>query len=185
MELKDTSQNIWRILYAAFLTIKQTYCQRRIRNINGWPTLRLPLLNMSDIVSKEKRSENMRRIRSKGMKPEMIVRRLVHGMGYRYRLHDTDLPGKPDLVFGPKQKVIFVHGCFWHQHDSSECPITRKPKSNQEYWIPKLQKNVARDQGCQKQLYGLGWDVMTVWECETKDFSRLRQRIKSFLSDYE
>jgi DNA mismatch endonuclease (patch repair protein) len=76
---------------------------------------------MVDKISKSRRSENMRRIRSKDMKPEMAVRRLIHGMGYRYRLHRKDLPGKPDLVFGPKKKVIFVHGCFWHQHDDPKC----------------------------------------------------------------
>ena len=96
-----------------------------------------------DKLTPERRSENMRRIKNKGMKPEMAVRRLVHGLGYRYRLHRKDLPGRPDLTFGPKRKVIFVHGCFWHQH--SQCREGRPPGSNAGYWGPKLARNVERD----------------------------------------
>lgn len=135
---------------------------------------------MVDTITKNKRSENMRRIRSKDMKPEMVVRRLVYSMGYRYRLHRKDLPGKPDLTFGPKNKVIFVHGCFWHQHNSKKCAITRKPKSNQDYWLPKLKGNVERDQKHQKELSDAGWSVMTIWECETKDVQLLKNKIKAF-----
>lgn len=123
----------------------------------------------------------MAAIKSKGMKPEMIVRRLVHGMGYRYRLHRKGLPGKPDLVFGPKNKVIFVHGCFWHQHEKSECLDGRAPKSNTSYWGPKLQRNVERDRSNLLELSALGWDVLVIWECETKDSDALRQRVREFL----
>ena len=136
---------------------------------------------MADTISTQRRRENMRRIRNKGMKPEMAVRRLVHGMGYRYRLHRKDLPGKPDLVFPGRRKVIFVHGCFWHQHPDTSCKITRLPKSNLDYWLGKLQRNKERDREHQEKLRELGWDVMTVWECEVKNAEYTAIRIKSFL----
>lgn len=137
---------------------------------------------MADKLSKTRRSENMAAIRSGGMKPEMIVRSVTHGLGYRYRLHRKDLPGKPDLVFGPKQKVIFVHGCFWHQHNDPSCKIARRPKSNLDYWGPKLQRNVDRDAKSEAELAAAGWDVLTVWECETKDRDALAERIRTFLN---
>jgi DNA mismatch endonuclease (patch repair protein) len=123
----------------------------------------------------------MRRIRSKGMKPEMAVRRLVHRMGYRYRLHAPDLPGKPDLVFRSRRKIIFVHGCFWHGHPSKSCPIVRTPKSNTSYWNPKLALNTARDQRNQQRLRRAGWSVMVVWECHLRKPDRLMKRIAAFL----
>ena len=137
---------------------------------------------MTDKLSPEHRSRNMAAIRSKGMKPEWIVRSAVHGMGYRYRLHRKGLPGKPDLVFGPKRKVIFVHGCFWHQHEDPACKIARKPKSNLGYWSEKLSRNVNRDQRNQADLEGQGWSVLVVWECETKDIGALKAKLKRFLS---
>lgn len=124
----------------------------------------------------------MAAIRSGGMKPEMVVRKLAHGMGYRYRLHRKDLPGKPDLVFGPRRKVIFVHGCFWHQHADPGCKIARRPKSNAAYWEPKLQRNVQRDAENLAALKALGWQVLTIWECQTKDTDALSQRIHTFLT---
>lgn len=135
---------------------------------------------MADKISADRRSENMRRIRSKGMKPEMLVRRLVHGLGYRYRLHRRDLPGKPDLVFGPRRSVIFVHGCFWHQHD---CRDGRVPASNKEYWAPKLARNVERDSQARQALEADGWRVMIIWECETKEADKLVERLVGFLGD--
>ena len=123
----------------------------------------------------------MSRIRSKGMKPEMIVRRLLHGMGYRYRLHRKDLPGKPDLVFVSRRKVLFVHGCFWHQHGDPLCKIARMPKTRLEYWIPKLERNVQRDLEHQAALAALGWKVLTVWECQTRDTAALAERLVGFL----
>jgi DNA mismatch endonuclease (patch repair protein) len=134
---------------------------------------------MADWISPERRSENMRRIKSTGMRPEMVVRRLVHSMGYRYRLHCKDLPGKPDLVFRARKKVIFVHGCFWHGHDAEGCPDRRTPKSNVSYWSPKLARNKARDAERVVALEAAGWRVLTIWECETR--ADLSKRIKKFL----
>lgn len=124
----------------------------------------------------------MSAIRSKDMKPEMIVRRMVHGMGFRYRLHRKDLPGKPDLVFGPRQKVIFVHGCFWHQHPDPDCKVARLPKSNKDYWLPKLEKNQRRDAEHIEALENAGWDVLVIWECQTKDRDILAEKLREFLS---
>lgn len=132
-----------------------------------------------DKLTPERRSENMRRIKSKGMKPEMLVRRLVHALGYRYRLHRKDLPGKPDLVFGPRRKAIFVHGCFWHQH--ADCREGRPPGSNTAYWSPKLKRNVERDAEHLAGLKAQGWDTLVIWECETKDAKALAQHLKKFL----
>ena len=116
-----------------------------------------------DTLSPEARSERMSRIRAKDSQPEMIVRRLVHGMGYRYRLHRRGLPGTPDLVFGPKRKVIFVHGCFWHRHPDPSCRLVRMPKSRQEFWGPKLEGNRARDQRNVAALEAKGWQSLVVW----------------------
>ncbi len=125
------------------------------------------------------RSANMRAIRSKGMRPELAVRHLVHRMGYRYRLHKKDLPGKPDLVFAPRRKVIFVHGCFWHAHKN--CKVAHTPKSNLEYWRPKLERNQARDEKNIENLAANGWKSLVVWECETKTQETLRNRLLDFL----
>lgn len=124
------------------------------------------------------RSENMRRIRSKDMRPELAVRSLVHKMGYRYRLHRKDLPGTPDMVFASRRKVIFIHGCYWHGHN---CKKGHIPESNLEYWTPKLKRNRARDQKNAKALETAGWQVLVVWECDTKNEPSLSRRIKRFL----
>ena len=124
----------------------------------------------------------MRRIRSAGTAPEMAVRRLVHAMGYRYRLRKKDLPGKPDLVFSPKRKVIFVHGCFWHRHQDPACPIAREPKSNREYWVGKLNRNRQRDAEHEGALSETGWEALTVWECEIKsDSASVERKVREFL----
>lgn len=136
---------------------------------------------MVDSISTNRRSENMRRIRAKDMKPEILVRKLIHNMGYRYRLHRKDLPGKPDLVFPSRKKVIFVHGCFWHQHNSPTCKISRIPKSNQGYWIPKLNKNKKRDAQQIQALETSGWKVLVIWECEIKNFEAVSSKASSFL----
>jgi DNA mismatch endonuclease, patch repair protein len=115
------------------------------------------------------------------MKPEMTVRRLVHSLGFRYRLHRKDLPGKPDLVFGPRKKAIFVNGCFWHQHSDPNCVDGRLPKSRTEYWDVKLAKNVERDRQNRSALEAAGWEVFTVWECETKR-PGLVDKLSHFLS---
>jgi len=138
---------------------------------------------MVDIVSTRRRSEIMSRIRAKDTKPEMTVRRLVHSMGYRYRLHRSDLPGKPDLTFARLKKVIFVHGCFWHQHSDPNCKLASIPKSNQHYWLPKLRKNAQRDKEVGLQLAEAGWSVLVIWECELKDRLELQANIASFLEN--
>lgn len=115
----------------------------------------------------------MARIKSKDSKPEIIVRRLIHSLGYRFRLHRKDLPGKPDLVFPKYEAVIFVHGCFWHQHPDPACKDAVLPKSRPEYWLPKLQRNQDRDAVSIKMLQEKGWRVMVIWECDTKDLEKL------------
>lgn len=127
------------------------------------------------------RSENMRRIRSKDTAPEMTVRRLAHGLGYRYRLHRKDIPGNPDLVFPGRRKVIFIHGCFWHQHPDPECRDARPPRSRTEYWGPKLQRNVERDAENVARLKAMGWRVLVLWECELKDRDAVADQLRSFL----
>ncbi len=134
-----------------------------------------------DRVSPETRSRTMRAIRSKDMKPELAVRRLVHGMGYRYRLHRHGLPGRPDMVFASRRKVIFVHGCYWHQHSDPGCKIARRPKSNLDYWLPKLDGNVVRDADNQVRLRELGWDSLVIWECEVRAGDGIEERIRNFL----
>src|SRR5271166_646530 len=112
-------------------------------------------------------SEQMSRIRSVDTKPELVVRRIAHAMGYRFRLHRRDFPGTPDLVFPSRKKAVLVHGCFWHQHN---CALGRKqPSTNQQYWLPKLVSNVDRDTAVNERLAKMGWSVLIIWECETRD----------------
>ncbi|MHB1959769.1 MAG: very short patch repair endonuclease [Acidobacteriaceae bacterium] len=132
-----------------------------------------------DTLTKTERSIRMGLIRSKDTKPELSVRRLVHGMGYRYRLHGKNLPGKPDMVFSGKSKAIFVHGCFWHLHRN--CSKCRPPKSRLNYWKPKLQRNADRDRQVRQQLRRLGWSSLVVWECELAKQDRLVGKINRFL----
>ncbi|MCF3627692.1 very short patch repair endonuclease [Alphaproteobacteria bacterium LMO-S08] len=134
-----------------------------------------------DSLTQEQRSDRMSRVRGRDTKPEMTVRRMVHGMGYRYRLHGKGLPGKPDLVFRPKRKVMFVHGCFWHRHPDPECPLARMPKSRLDFWKPKLDGNRERDIRTQRKLEDQGWNVMVVWECQLRDREALGARIREFL----
>lgn len=121
----------------------------------------------------------MSRVRGRDTKPEMLVRRLAHGMGYRYRLHRRDLPGSPDLVFPSRRKVICVHGCFWHRHP--DCKLARLPKSKLDFWGPKLETNRERDERNLALLAELGWDVLVIWECQTKSREALQARIGEFL----
>lgn len=134
-----------------------------------------------DIVSRERRSEMMSAIRGKDTKPEMVVRKLVHRLGYRFRLHRRDLPGSPDLVFPGRRKVIFVHGCFWHRHRG--CRFAYHPKSNVETWRTKFETNIARDARVRSELVQNGWDVLTIWECETADLELLTNKLTNFLDD--
>lgn len=137
---------------------------------------------MADTLTKESRSERMGRISGRNTKPEMFVRRLVHSLGYRYRLHRKDLPGCPDLVFPGRRKVIFVHGCFWHRHGDSSCKLARLPKSRLEFWLPKLEANAERDEKNVERLIEDGWEVLVLWECELKDHAFIKSRIESFLA---
>lgn len=123
----------------------------------------------------------MSRIRGKDTKPELVVRKLIHGLGYRYRLHKAGMPGRPDLVFAGKRKVIFVHGCFWHRHPNPACKLARMPKSRPEFWEPKLARNHARDQEVEQRLIESGWGVLTIWECELRDRDALAKKVKDFL----
>ena len=135
---------------------------------------------MQEIVAEQvdpQRSALMARIRSRDTKPEIAVRRLLHSLGYRFRLHRRDLPGKPDIVLPRHRLVIFVHGCFWHQHP--DCRLASRPKTRQNYWGPKLAGNVRRDQTAQDSLRSLGWRVAVVWECDTRKPLTLVQRIES------
>lgn len=122
-------------------------------------------------------------MRSKDSKPEMLVRRLVHGLGYRYRLHDRRLPGTPDLVFPSRRKVIHVNGCFWHRHGSAECGLARMPKSRVDFWEAKLEANRVRDELNRERLSREGWGQMVVWECECRQMKQLEPRIRAFLED--
>lgn len=132
-----------------------------------------------DTLTPRERSARMALVRGKDTKPELTVRRLVHGMGYRYRLHRRDLPGTPDLVFPARGKVILVHGCFWHRH--ARCALARLPKSRADFWLPKLTANAERDARNLRALRRLGWGVMTIWECQLRDTARLASRIRRFL----
>src|ERR1700733_2096448 len=131
-----------------------------------------------DKLSPERRSANMARIRSQNTNPELTLRKLIHCLGYRFRLHRNDLPGRPDLVFPSRRKVIFVHGCFWHQHP--ECREGRVPGSRLEYWGPKLSRNRQRDADAQAALIGKGWRYLVVWECELKNATAALKRVKRF-----
>ncbi len=124
----------------------------------------------------------MRRIKGKDTAPELAVRRQVFAMGFRYRLHGSALPGKPDLVFPKMRKAIFVHGCFWHRHGNTKCKIARLPKSNCEYWADKLEKNVSRDAARRAQLRRMGWKTIVIWECEARSINNHLRRIKKFLN---
>jgi DNA mismatch endonuclease (patch repair protein) len=123
----------------------------------------------------------MRAVRSKDTKPEMVVRQMLHSLGFRYRLHRKDLPGKPDIVFPGKRKIVLVHGCFWHGHDCKRG--ARAPKENADYWRQKIARNRERDAAQLQKLDDLGWQVLIVWECELKKLPTLSDKIQQFLKD--
>ncbi len=133
-----------------------------------------------DTVSKQKRSEVMSKVRAKNTKPELKVRKALYQMGYRFRLHRKDLPGKPDICLPKHKTVILVHGCFWHGHNN--CKNARVPKSNMPYWTAKLNSNIARDKTHKHNLMKLGWRVIVLWECELKDVQKLERKIKRLLT---
>lgn len=134
---------------------------------------------MVDTLTKRERSQRMALIRSKNTKPELAVRRLVHDMGFRYRLHGTKLPGRPDLVFPPRHKAIFVHGCFWHRHRG--CKLARIPKSRVSFWKEKLEGNQQRDARNIAQMRRLGWTSLVIWECQLGRVESLSRRIRKFM----
>lgn len=136
---------------------------------------------MVDSLTQAERSERMSRVRGRDTGPEMVVRRLVHGMGYRYRLHRRDLPGMPDIVFPRRKKAIFVHGCFWHRHPDPGCKLARLPKSRLEFWAPKLEGNRRRDERNQAALRELGWGVLVVWECHIGYTEHIRNLARAFI----
>jgi DNA mismatch endonuclease (patch repair protein) len=133
---------------------------------------------MVDTLTPKARSERMARIRGKDTVPEMVVRRLVHALGHRFRLHRKDLPGSPDIVFPSRRKIVFVHGCFWHGHD---CRYGRLPKSNVPFWQEKIAKNRARDARNVSELLESGWSVLVLWQCQTKDRAGLKKLLTRFL----
>lgn len=138
-----------------------------------------PRLQKTATTTDSLRSRTMRAVKSKDTAPELRVRRLLHGMGYRYRLHRKDLPGHPDLVFAGRKAVIFIHGCFWHGHDCRRG--ARMPKTNADYWTVKIGRNRERDARALNALAEQGWRALTLWECELKDESALRQTLRAFL----
>ena len=138
---------------------------------------------MADTLSQTERSERMSRIRGKNSVAEMRLRRLIHGMGFRYRLHVKTLPGTPDLVFPSRKAVIFMHGCFWHRHQ--DCRLARMPKSRVAFWREKLEANKQRDEENVRRLNEMGWRVLVVWECQMKekDLNEVSNVVRRFLAE--
>ncbi|OWQ97695.1 very short patch repair endonuclease [Sphingopyxis bauzanensis] len=134
-----------------------------------------------DTLTPAARGERMSRVRGKDTKPELLVRSLIHRMGFRFRLHRRDLPGSPDLAFPSRRKVIFVHGCYWHRHPDPYCKLARLPKSRLDFWLPKLEGNRQRDLRNIDALDRLGWGVLVIWECELKNVASLELKIRTFL----
>ncbi|MFM2466671.1 very short patch repair endonuclease [Paraburkholderia sp. RL17-368-BIF-A] len=134
-----------------------------------------------DNLTPEQRRKTMQRVRAADTAPELRVRRLLFGLGYRYRLHVKDLPGRPDIVFRGRRKVIFVHGCFWHRH--AGCKDASMPASKLAYWRPKFERTVARDADAIAKLAGDGWKVLVIWTCEMRDETALGSRLQSFLDE--
>ena len=189
MRVRNSSSDEWEEFVEEWATTLDNF-YAKVRRFGGagdcighttlipfqWLTAKIG--KIMDHISSELRRHIMSRIRGRDTKPEMLVRRLVYGLGCRYRLHRRDLPGTPDLVFHGRKKVIFVHGCFWHQHN---CSRGARPTSNKEFWNAKLDKNVRRDMEHMSLLKDRGWSALIVWECETKNPEVLDGRIKNFL----
>lgn len=138
---------------------------------------------MADTLSRAARSENMRRIRAKDTVPELAVRRALHHMGLRFRLHATALPGKPDVILRRHNAVVLIHGCFWHQH--RQCIDGHVPRTNLAYWQPKLDRNVRRDRRNRRQLAQLGYRVLVIWECEARRPEVLDRKLRRFFVGQE
>lgn len=136
-----------------------------------------------DVFSKRTRSRIMSHISGKNTKPEILVRSLLHRMGYRFRIHKKDLPGRPDICLPKHKKVIFVHGCFWHGHEN--CPRSKRPTTNVEFWNKKIDGNIERDKENIKKLKRLGWQTLTIWTCEIKNQEELKTKLISFIERHE
>ena len=134
-----------------------------------------------DTLTPDERSRRMSGIKNKNTKPEVLVRRLAHRLGYRFRLHQAGLPGRPDMVFSRRRKIVFVHGCFWHRHPDPACPLARLPKSRLGFWMPKLEANRTRDLAVEARLVAMGWNVLTLWECQLRDQNAVETRLHDFL----
>ena len=136
----------------------------------------------SEVIHKvsERRSRNMSAIKSKNTKPEIKVRKVLHSMGYRFRLHRKDLPGSPDIVLPKYKTVIFVHGCFWHRHEN--CKYASNPKTRKEFWENKFKTNVKRDKEIQEKIKNIGWKSVVIWECEVRNIESIEEKIKRFLN---
>ena len=137
---------------------------------------------MADVHTKKQRSYNMSRIRAKDTKPEMLVRKFLHANGFRYKLHDKTLPGKPDIVLPKYRTVIFVHGCFWHGH--TNCKYFKVPKTRTKWWLAKINRNKANDKKAQKALRKEGWKVINIWECSLKR-TRITRKLNSLLTQLQ
>ena len=137
---------------------------------------------MADTLSPSQRSERMARVRGKDTKPELVVRKLLHRLGFRYRLHDSKLPGRPDIVLPKFSTVILVHGCFWHRHAAKTCSLSRLPKSRLDFWEAKLDGNRLRDARNVRRLRKLGWKVLQIWECELSNNAKVQARVLRFLA---
>jgi DNA mismatch endonuclease (patch repair protein) len=180
---KFTARSIWPVVVRARCEKLRAIApfpfvpRERDRNPNAAPMLRF--ITMAKDLNIVARRRLMQSIRKADTRPEMTVRRIVFRLGYRYRLHDKRLPGTPDLVFAGRRQVVFVHGCWWHRHS---CRLgTKEPKSNTEYWVPKLARNVARDAAQLLALQEMGWEVLVIWECETSNEAAVAGRLAAFL----
>lgn len=160
---------LWRGIGSSRFNVARTEASRKRRRLISPP------------ASSRAVAAVMRANKKRDTGPELIVRKLLHGLGYRYRLHSPDLPGKPDIVFRSRRKVIFVHRCFWHQHRDPSCPLQSHPKTNIRYWKPKLLRNRQRDHTSELQITGMGWSSLVVWECQLHDLFSLERRLRAFL----
>lgn len=136
---------------------------------------------MADVFTKEKRSWLMGRVKGRDTKPELLVRSMIHRMGFRFRVHRRNLPGNPDIVLARHSKIIFVHGCFWHGH--KRCPRSKRPTTNTSFWNKKLDGNIERDKHSRKELRRMDWKVLVVWQCETLKPEKLLRKLERFLYD--
>jgi DNA mismatch endonuclease (patch repair protein) len=157
------------------------YSTKHARLLDTKFTLRSASHAVTDTLTTAERSHRMSLVRGKDTKPEKLVRSMVHGLGFRYRLHVKGMPGRPDMVLARLKAIIEVRGCFWHRH--ANCSLARLPKSRQDFWVTKLQANAARDLRNEQSLLAEGWRILIIWECETKYLDALRKKLGKFLND--